>query len=266
MTDQHAKGQVSSSAADIYEQFFVPALFAEWPNRLLDSAEIDAGHDVLDVACGTGIVARAAAERVEPSGSVVGLDVNAGMLAVARQKAPDIRWETGSAEALPFADAQFDRTLSQFGLMFFEDRVQALREMARVTRPGGKLGVAVWASLADTPGYAAVAAMLEALFGAEIAQSLHMPYALGDPDEVMALFNSAEIPNVTLQTVVGTARFPSLDDWMFTEIRGWTLADQIDNDDFVRLQQEAPTRLAAFVTAEGDVQFDAPAHLFVASV
>ena len=155
------RGQVSRSAAEVYEEFFVPALFRQWVQPVADAADIRAGDRVLDVACGTGILARHAATRVGAAGSVCGVDINEGMLAVARREAPEIEWRKGAAEALPFADDGFDAVVSQFGLMFFADQAKAIREMRRVLRPGGRLAVAVWDSLANTPGYAAMTALLQ---------------------------------------------------------------------------------------------------------
>src|SRR5262245_30686072 len=94
-------GQVTGSAAEVYEAFFVPALFGQWATRLAEAAGLCPGNRVLDVACGTGVLAREAAGRVAPGGSVVGLDRNEGMLAVAAAKAPSIGWRAGRAEALP---------------------------------------------------------------------------------------------------------------------------------------------------------------------
>src|SRR5262249_16959773 len=111
------------------------------------------GDDVLDVACGTGVLARSAKSRVGPRGMVYGLDLNAGMLSVAAHSEPDISWVPGRAEALPMGDGTFDRVLCQFGLMFFADRGIAIREMARVLRPGGRVCVATWAGVAQSPGY-----------------------------------------------------------------------------------------------------------------
>jgi ubiquinone/menaquinone biosynthesis C-methylase UbiE len=106
------RGQVSRSAAEVYEEFFVPALFEEWTDRVAEAARVGPGARVLDVACGTGVLARKVAGRVGSTGSVVGLDVNDGMLAVARRAAPGIEWRQGRAEALPFGDASFDAVVS----------------------------------------------------------------------------------------------------------------------------------------------------------
>ena len=123
------RGQVTASAAEIYDSFFVPALFQEWAGRVADAARLGPGDRVLDVACGTGVVTLEAARRVAPTGAVIGLDVNEGMLAVARRKAPQLEWRHGRAEALPFETATFDAVTSQFALMFFEPREGLITEI-----------------------------------------------------------------------------------------------------------------------------------------
>jgi len=133
--------QISAEQAEIYESAFVPAIFAQWSPMLLDAVGAEPGQRVLDVACGTGVLARTAADRVGPTGKVVGVDLSEGMLSVARRLRPDIAWQRGDATDLPLADADFDVTVCQSALMFMPDATAALREMARVTRPGGRLVV-----------------------------------------------------------------------------------------------------------------------------
>jgi len=262
------RGQVNTSAAEIYEEFFVPALFGEWAGRVAEAAHIHAGQHVLDVACGTGVLARAAAEQVGPTGEVIGLDINEGMLAVARQKAPHIEWRSGPAEALPFEANSFDAVVSQFGLMFFEDRRAALAEMKRVVRPGGHVVVAVWDSLQNTPGYAAMVELLQRLFGDEAANALRAPFNLGDTTKLQSLFKEAGMANVkiTTTTITGTARFASIEAWVTTDVKGWTLADMIDEVQFQRLLNEAKEVLQPFVKADGSVAFDSPAHIVTATL
>src|ERR1700745_729458 len=115
--DHAQQGQVRRSAADVYEEFFVPALFREPAQDVVRAAGVGRGQSVLDVACGTGGLARAAAPLVGDAGSVPGLDRNDGMLAVARRLAPDIAWRHGVAERLPFADGGFDGVLRSSGLL-----------------------------------------------------------------------------------------------------------------------------------------------------
>ncbi|WP_119458965.1 methyltransferase domain-containing protein [Rhodospirillaceae bacterium SYSU D60014] len=263
--DDTLKGQVTRSAAEIYDEFFVPALFQEWAPRVADAAQIWPGQTVLDVACGTGVLAREAARRAETDGSVTGLDRNEDMLVVARRVAPSIEWRLGRAELLPFADHTFDTVVSQFGLMFFEDRVAALREMWRVLRPGGRLAVAVWGPLDDTPGYAAMVALLQRLFGDRIANELRAPFILGDPDALRSLFIQADIPNGAIQTPAGTARYPSIEAWVHVDVKGWTLADLIDDAQYRTLLREAERELSRYIQPDGTVAFHSPAHIATAT-
>jgi SAM-dependent methyltransferase len=259
------RGQVTRDAAEVYEEQFVPALFQQWAPRVAGAADLRPGQRVLDVACGTGVLGREIAERVGPSGQVVGLDLNEGMLAVARRKAPGIEWRNGQAEALPFEHASFDAVVSQFGLMFFEDRPAALREMVRVLRPGGRLVVAVWASIDRLPGYAALVDLLTRLFGEDVAGAKLAPFSLGDLPTLRALLAEAALPTARIDTQVGTARFPSIASWVHTDIRGWTLADAIDDGQFARLLREAEIAFQPFVAPDGTVAFDATAHLVTAT-
>jgi ubiquinone/menaquinone biosynthesis C-methylase UbiE len=264
MTDVD-RGQVTRSAAEVYEEFFVPALFQEWTNRVADAALVRPGQRVLDVACGTGVLTRTVAERVGTAGSAVGLDVNEGMLAVARRTSPDIVWRQGKAEALPFDNASFDAVVCQFGMMFFEDRRAAIQEMVRVLRPGGHLAVAAWDSIDKSPGYAAMARLLQRLFGDDAANGLRAPFVLGNVDEFRALFDNAALTDIKVVTPAGSARFDSIKDWVYTEIKGWVLADALDDAQFERLLKDAEKVLSSFVTAEGKVAFAAPAHIVSAT-
>lgn len=133
-----------------YDRIFTPRLFEPWARVLLDLVGIRTGDAVLDVATGPGTVARLAAARTVGAGRVAGTDISAPMLALARQKAPQpgaapLEFQQAPADALPFAAATFDVVLCQQGLQFFPDPVAALREMHRVLKPGGRLGLAVWA-------------------------------------------------------------------------------------------------------------------------
>ncbi len=255
-------GQVTSTAAEVYDEFFVPALFGEWGPRVVSAAQLRPGMRVLDVACGTGVLAIEAAKATSPGGAVVGVDINPGMLAVARGKSGDVQWREAPAEALPLDAGTFDAVVSQFGLMFFEDQRASIAEMWRVLRPGGRLVAAVWDSLENSPGYAAITSLLARLFGDNVAALLRAPFSLGDPDALRSLLGAAGISDSEVQQLRGEARFPSIRAWMHTDVRGWTLSEEIDDAQFETLVSEAEKELSHFVTADGAVQFDSPA-LFV---
>ncbi|HET9514116.1 MAG TPA: methyltransferase domain-containing protein [Gemmatimonadales bacterium] len=261
MSANELQRQVDGATA--FESLFVPALFQEWAPRVCSAAKLRAGDRVLDVACGTGVVAREAAERVGPAGSVTGLDLNPGMLAVAKRLRPDIVWRQGDAGSLPFADDAFDAVVSQFGLMFFADRVGAIREMVRVLTPGGRLAVAVWDSLDRTPAYAAEVALLERMAGPAAADALRFPFCLGDTGQLAGLFSAAGLPDAVITSHMGTGRFPSIRTMIEADLRGWlplvgiTLEDEL----LERILAEAETALAPYRLANGTVAFESPAHI-----
>ena len=215
--DNGDQQRMAKSPAEVYDELFVPALFRQWGPVMADAADLQPGERVLDVACGTGALTCAAVERVGAHGSVVGLDANPDMLAVARAKRTPIEWLDGRAEALPFENAEFDAVVSQFGLMFFDDPKRALMEMMRVLRSGGRLAVAVCDAVERSPGYAVLAETLQRLFGQRVADAFCAPFALGDPDRLHALCADAGIEGAKVAQHSGTVRFSSIRTLVSTE-------------------------------------------------
>ena len=264
MGEPTLRGQVD--AAKAYEALFVPALFGQWAARVADAAQIQPGQRVVDVACGTGILAREIATRVGSAGRVAGVDPSPGMLAVAKQLAPAIEWREGSAESLPFPDQSFDAVVSQFGLMFFTDRRQALREMLRVLTPGGRLAVAVWDSLDNMPAYASEVALLERMAGRQAADALRAPFVLGDRADLTALCSEAGMASARVTTHRGTAQFPSIRTMVEADLRGWlpVMGVLLSEDEIDRVLREAEQALGSYATAEGGATFQLSAHLVTA--
>ena len=257
-------GQVSTTAAEVYEEFFVPALFAQWAAPMLDAVDTQPGDRVLDIGTGTGVLARAALRRVGPTGSVIAVDPNDGMLAVAARLAPELDVRRGVAEQLPVADDETACTTCQFALMFFADRARAISEMARVTRPGGRVAVATWAAIEESPGYAAMVDLVGEVLGGWAAEALRAPFCIGSTDQLEDLLQSS-LADVVVRRRAGEARFASLDEWLHTDIRGWTLSDAVDDEQFERLRRAAAERLARFVGADGVVSFATPALIATAT-
>jgi SAM-dependent methyltransferase len=260
--------QSQIDAATAYETLFVPALFGPWAPIVADTARLKSGERVLDVACGTGVLAREAAKRVGQAGQVTGLDPHAGMLAVARGLAPAIDWREGMAESLPFPDRTFDVVVSQFGLMFFKDRHKAISEMLRVTKQGGHCVAAVWDELANVPLFADLVALLDRSAGKAAGDALRAPFALGNKRSLAALFRAAGAESAEVETHRGTGKFPSLRELVDAELRGWlpVMGVNLSEPEIERLLGEAEGALARYVSREGTVVFDIPAHIVSARV
>ena len=203
--------QQPRNPAEMYEQYFVPAMFLPWATILLRYASPQPGERVLDVACGTGIVARLAAPLVGADGQVIALDMNPAMLAVARALATPpgatIHWQEGNAMALPFPDDTFDVVLCQHGLQFVPDRVGAVREMHRVLVPGGRAVIIVLRALARHPVFEALITSLARHLSLPL-HALMTPFALCDADELQSLFTGAGFAGIRILPESTAVRFP----------------------------------------------------------
>ena len=254
MTTSTESFQIPIEAAEAYEDAFVPAFFAQWAPLLCEAVMLTAGQQVLDVACGTGIVARTAARTVGPR-NVIGLDLNEAMLTVAGRVDPDISWRQGDVAALPLPNASFDAVLCQMALMFFPDRPAALREMVRVTMPGGSVGVLVPSSLDAQPAYKPFVEMAARHAGPEARSLLSTYFACGDAVELRTLFDQAGLTSTVVTSHTGLSRFPSIDAAVATEVESTPLGERITEDVYERIRREANEMFARFVTDEGRLEF-----------
>jgi SAM-dependent methyltransferase len=249
---------LTAEAAEFYESTFVPGLFASWAQRLVEAAAPAPGESVLDVACGTGVVARAAAARARV---VVGLDANEAMLAVARRLRPDLRWQAGDAGALPFGDGEFDVVLCQAALMFFPDRVAALREMGRVA--AGRVAVQVPGRLAESPGYLALAEVVARHAGPEAVELISGYFSVGEPDYLTRLCAAAGLRIDRWESWLSATHLAGLDDFLAAELL--PLADRVDREVRDRIIADCRTDLAVFLDPDGAIAAPLEVHLFTAS-
>jgi ubiquinone/menaquinone biosynthesis C-methylase UbiE len=201
--------------AQVYEEYYRPAIFEPLSDVLLDHARPRTGERVLDVACGTGIVTRRVPPLVGTGGRVVGVDINPGMIDVARSLTPPdgtpVEWRHGDAVALDLEDGAFDLVLCQQGLQFFANRAAALREMRRVLADEGRVAIAAWHGIEDHPLFAALGeaelAHLGDLGVAVTAADLFAPFSLGEADELRHLLTDAGFSDVEISSASIEARF-----------------------------------------------------------
>ena len=216
--EREERWQLAAEAAENYERYQVPATFGVLADELIEAAELRPGDRLLDVACGTGVVARRAAQRLGGHGRIVGLDINAAMLDVARSTAAaeglTIEWREGSALELPFEDGAFDVVCCQQALQFFPDRAAALREMHRVLVADGRVALSVFRSIEHRPEVAAIAESLERHAGPGAGATRRAVSALGDADELDRLVSGVGFRDVEIRAVVKMQRDTSVDGYL----------------------------------------------------
>jgi SAM-dependent methyltransferase len=263
--------QMAGNAPEVYEEHLVPGLFAPWAAMLVEQAALQPGERVLDVACGTGVVARLAASRVGPAGQVTGLDLNPGMLAVARAVASArslrVDWREGDAGALPFPSGGFHVVFCQQGLQFFPDRLRALRETHRVLDPEGRLLLLVWRGLDHSPGFGALATALERHVSAAAGAVMRAPFVFGDASaELRRLLAGAGFRTVRIHSDVRMARFASPEALVRHQVAASPLSGHVapvDDGARAALVHDVTAAMQPYVDDEG-VAFPIQAHVAVA--
>lgn len=243
------------SPAEMYESFFGPAIFEPCARPLVEIAAPRRGDAVLDLACGTGQVARRVASLVGEEGSVTALDLSPEMLATGRALPPPegarIDWREGDAVTLDLPDEVFDLVLCQHGLQFFSDRTGAMDHVHRVLEPGGRVAVAVWGDIERHPVYEAMheaeARHLEPLgVGSE---ELLAPFSMGEEEGLIRLLESVGFSSVRVEERSIEARFPGPD----TFIRNLQLAYAAVVPEFVRDRSAFDAFVAAVEDECGDL-------------
>ena len=260
--------QVQGREAELYQRHLVPAVTALWAAELVERVDVRAGERVLDIACGTGVVARAAAERAGPDGNVTGLDINPAMLGVARGESPGVDFVQGSALALPFDDGSCDVVLCQLGLQFFPDRAKALAQMHRVLAGDGRLGLSVYGPIEHNPGTLALAQALDHHLGTGASQTKRAEHVLGYADLVQRLVTAAGFHDITITTETKLVRFPSTSEWVQIQLTATPLASLLAE----RLGRPRMTeKITAAVEealrpyeANGGLEFPQEAHVLLA--
>jgi ubiquinone/menaquinone biosynthesis C-methylase UbiE len=211
-----------------YQRFFVPAIGRPLADDLLREAALKPGERVLDVGCGTGVVARLAAEQVGPSGRVAGVDINPGMLAVARSVSPgatDIEWREASAEEIPYPDGTFDVVLCQLSLQFVPDRPKALAEMHRVLVPGGRV-------LLNLPGpadplFETLADALGHHVGREAGGFVRAVFSLHEESDIEGLLKGAGFQAIDAHAYTRDLPLPAPRDFLWQYVGSTPLAGAV---------------------------------------
>jgi ubiquinone/menaquinone biosynthesis C-methylase UbiE len=259
--------QYGGNAAENYERYFVPTIGMPFATALLDETGLHQGERVLDVACGTGVVTRLAAEQVGPNGAVAGVDINPAMLAVARSVRSSgalIEWHEASAESLPLADGSFDVVLSSLGLQFVADKASALREMRRVLAPHGRLAIATVGP--TSPLFAILEQALVRHVKPEVAAFVRAVFSLHDPQELEKLTSDAGFRDIEVRSRPLPLILPRPGEFLWQYVHSTPLAAavaQIDDVERAALERDVEAGWRSFVR-DGTLADDVPVVLTIA--
>jgi ubiquinone/menaquinone biosynthesis C-methylase UbiE len=253
--------QLEKSGANFYERNFVPALFEAWAKVTVQRLTLEESDQLLDVACGTGIVARIAKESKIGNLKITGCDINTGMLEVATEIDPDINWIKADAENLPFENDSFDKVSCQFGFMFFQDRAKALIEMDRVKKVNGKIVLGIWDRIEANEGYFDLLQIVENIGGKKMGLILKSPFNLGNKNEIDKILKSSKVSNYLIETIKEEVVFPSIQHWIDCDVKASPIAENITEHQYYQLQKEANTKLEKYLDANGKVKFNMSAHI-----
>ena len=221
-TSENFYKRYGGTGPENYERFFVPAIGSPLAMDLIERAALRPGERVLDVACGTGIVARMAKARVG-SGAVVGVDMNPGMLAIARAASGDhIEWHEERAEALSAKNASFDVVLCQLGLQFVSDKSVALREMRRVLVPSGRLHLNVVGPMPRL--FAVLEESLACFVGPDAGKFLQLVFSMSDPTALERSLIEAGFGRASAGATIRKLRLPPPLEFLWQYVRSTPLS------------------------------------------
>ncbi|MFD9466156.1 class I SAM-dependent methyltransferase [Streptomyces sp. NPDC060027] len=259
--------QLKGSAPERYERYAAPFM-TPFVDAILDAVDLFPGAKVLDLACGTGFAARAAAARVGPAGRVSGTDVNPGMIRVAGEHAPrmypDIEFTVAPADKLPYEDAAFDAVVCQQGVQFFHDLDAAFAETARVTRPGGRFAATAWAARESIPYFVAQYEAVAEYGGPEVAADYEGAFS-GTPERLSAALRGAGFHDVAVHQVGFGIAFPPLAAYAPGQLSstswGQAIVDTAGEDALLRAGRAIHTRLADRTAPDGSATLPFTANL-----
>jgi ubiquinone/menaquinone biosynthesis C-methylase UbiE len=250
----YSGGNITQTLGENYDHYLVPVIFGPWAVDLVALAAPQSGERILDVACGTGAVAREAVRVIETNGSVTGLDLNVGMLTIARRHDPQgvVLWQEGSAQAMPFPDEVFTLILCQQGMQYFPDRAAALREMHRVLVSHGRLVLSVWRAIERAPGFLALSQALARHISPEAG--VLSPFTLGDAEGLAAEVTEAGFNEVTTLRKSRLLRYDSTEEFVRTYVISTPLADilaEVDEARRLALLTDVSSALHPFIESKG---------------
>lgn len=248
--------QLARDAAERYQNILTPSILGPFAEALVEFATLTQGESVLDVGCGTGAAARCAAQIVGDAGVVTAVDVNAGMLEVAKALPPlpgaQIAWREANATSLPVADQSVDAVLCAQTLQFLPDKSPALGEMRRVAKPDGRVAISLWCAIEENPYFAALVDGISTHIGPDVSAGLHAAFALTDARQIEQLLSDAGFPQIAFTHKQLDLTLPPLVDFVPHHVSATPMAAG-----FSRAESERQRQVVRFVSQRLGVAEDA---------
>ena len=191
------------SIPEIYDRYLGPLFIVPYARELAARVSVDAGEQLLELACGTGLLTRELVAVLPPTATVEATDLNEAMLAIAQARlaAPNVRWRPADAMALPFDAGVFSVAVCGFGVMFFPDRVAAARQVRRTLKPGASYWFTVWASRAENPVARLAHETIASFFDDDAPSFSQTPFGYHDKSQIAADLRDAGFTSIDIETV-----------------------------------------------------------------
>ncbi|REL39192.1 methyltransferase domain-containing protein [Rhodohalobacter sp. SW132] len=230
--------QIAGDSPAAYEEYLVPGFFKPWAEKLVTLSSPAPGSTILDVACGTGIVARTAAAKAGNDTGVTGLDINPQMLNKASEMAEkeglEIEWKQGDAGQLPFENNRFDHLFCQQAMQFFPEPQQVLLEMQRVLKPRGTLALNILRSIHFNPAYKILADELEEHAGETAGTMMRSPFPDWNQKTIRNMVSEAGFVDLQIHLDIISMLYPSPEEFLRREAASSPLAEEIETMDSER--------------------------------
>lgn len=262
--------QLAREAAERYERILVPAILGPFAQALVEWSALQPGEVVLDVGCGTGAAARFAAPRVGPSGRVIGLDVNEGMIEVASSLPPTggaaIEWLQKSVYELPLDDESVDVAVCAQTFQFLDNRPLALAQIARVLKPGGRVTLSLWSEMAESPYFHALVMAIAQHVSPDTAGGLGAAFNLSQADAIQELLHTAGFQDVTVEATVLNLPLPPLPEFLPRHVSATPMAAGFNAASDAARQavlEELTNRLAPYIQSDGSLNVPFSSYMAV---
>ncbi len=249
-----------------YDKYLGPFLFEPYATHLVEMLSGKQYSSILEIACGTGRVTKHLLTLLSDGGTITATDLNAEMIAVAKENVSDdrIRWQVVDAQKLPFNNESFDLVVCQFGVMFFPDKKKAFEETYRVLKPNGLFIFSAWDSLQHNLHTGILNDVLKEQFGSEAPAFWEEgPFSFNDRDAINNMMRNASFKNVQIAVVSLISGYASIDDLLTGLLEGTPLASFLAEKSAAEVEELRTTCRKKYIEVYGEKSSNVPMQALI---